>query len=111
VAVVNDDDIDAASFGYERQFDDEQLALLAADADRRVKALLAQGVPLPMSQIESHHLIGLLENFIGRDRSLGVREWHLVWLDRQLDNVEAEVRSHLISSGIFDGADDLPGFP
>jgi hypothetical protein len=115
MAVVNDADADAeldeSSCDYERTLDDEQLIALAADADRRVKALLAQGVPLPMAQIESHHLIGLLENFIGRPRSLRVREWHLLWLERQLDNVEAEVRAHLISSGIFDGADDLPGFP
>lgn len=106
-------DLDAAPNEYERTLDDEQLGALAEEVNRRVQALLAQGVPLPMQQIETHHLIGLLETLAGPVRSLRVREWHLVWLDRQLDNVEAEMRSRLISSGIFDGGgpEDLPGFP
>lgn len=109
--MVNHADIDVDPAGYERTLNDVELAEFAAELDRRVKALLAQGVPLPIAQVENHYLVGLLESLIGPTDSLRVKEWHLEWLERQLDNVEAEVRAHLISSGIFDGADDVPGFP
>lgn len=101
MAVVNERDLDADPNEYKRQLDDEQLATLAADVNRHTQALLAQGVPLPMPQIENHHVIGLLEMFIGRAKSLRVREWHLLWLARQLDEVEAQMRAHLLESSIF----------
>ena len=98
------DGIDIAPGEYERTLDNAQLVALAANIDARVQAILAQGVPLPMSQIENHHLLGLLEALIGPEESMRVREWHLTWLDRQLDNVEAQMRARLLESGIFDGA-------
>lgn len=109
--MVSEHDVDADPNGYVRRLSDDDLAMLAAEVTRRFQALLAQGVPVPVAQIENHHLLGLLEAMCGPTLSLKVREWHLSWLDRQLDEVEAQVRSHLISSGIFDGADDVPGFP
>ena len=57
-----------------------------------------------MSLIENHHVLGLVESLVGPDVSLRVREWHLTWVDRQLDNVEAQLRTRLLESGIFDGA-------
>ena len=110
--MVTETDIDADPNGYDRQLDDAQLADFATDINSRVQTLLGQGVPLPMSQIENHHLIGLIEVLVGRAKSLRVREWHLVWVDRQLDEVEGQMRAQLIKSGIFDNAPaDVPGFP
>jgi hypothetical protein len=68
--------------------------------------VLSQGVPLPMAQIENHHLIGLLECFVGPDEALRVREWHLSWVDRQLDIVETQIRRQLLESGVFSGNGD-----
>lgn len=112
MAVV-DDDLDAGPNEYVRHLDDDELLLLSVDVTRRFQALVSQGVPLPVAQIENHHLLGLLEAMVGPELSMKVREWHLLWLDRQLDNVEAQVRTQLLSSGIFDGAatEDVPGFP
>jgi len=104
VAVVDGFDVDSDPSAYTRTLDDAQLVALAANVNARVQAVLAQGVPLPMSQIETHHLLGLLEALVGPEDSLRVREWHLVWLDTQLDNVEAQMRARLLDSGIFDGA-------
>lgn len=88
-------DIEATE--YERQLDDAQLVGLALEVQGRVSALLSQGVNLPMQQIENHHLIGLLECFVGPDESLRVREWHLSWLDRKLDTIEATIRLGLMA--------------
>jgi len=85
---------------YERQLSDPELAALAIDVQSRISALLAQGVPLPMQEIENHHLIGLLECFVGREESLRVREWHLSWVDRMLDQTEAAIRMRMI--GLLD---------
>lgn len=101
--MVTDRDVDVDPNEYERQLDDTQLVLLTEDVNRRVQALLQQGVPLPMAQIENHHLIGLLEVMVGRAKSLRVKEWHLVWVDAQLDNVETEVRLRM--SGLLDGVE------
>jgi hypothetical protein len=112
MAVVNDAKAAVESSDYRRQLDDAQLVAFAAEVDRRTQALLAQGVPLPVAQIENHLLIGLLEQLVGRAKALRVREWHLTWVDRQLDEVEAVMRAQLLQSGLFGGADpDLPGFP
>jgi hypothetical protein len=83
---------------YLRKLDDKELVALAVHIQGRVSAMLAQGVPLPMQQIENHHLIGLLECFVGPEESLRVREWHLSWVDRQLDGVEATIRMRMIES-------------
>jgi hypothetical protein len=45
-----------------------------------------------------------LECLVGPEDSERVREWHLVWVEAQLDNVEAQMRARLLESGIFDGA-------
>jgi len=83
---------------YERELTDEQLLALAGNIGARVSALLSQGVNLPMQQIENHHLIGLLECFVGPDESLRVREWHLSWLDNKLDAIEAQMRLSVVES-------------
>lgn len=103
--------VDKEATEYVRTLDDTQLVGLALDVDRRTRALLAQGVPLPMQEIENHHIIGLLECFIGPEESMRVREYHLSWLDRRLDMAEAAVRMQLLNSGLFDDAADLPEFP
>lgn len=81
---------------YERTLTDAELVGLALDVQRRTAALLAQGVPLPMQEIENHHIIGLLECFIGPDQALTVREWHLTWLDRMLDKADAAIRMQVL---------------
>ncbi len=88
---------------YVRELDDKQLVGLAVDIGQRVSALQSQGLALPMAQIENHHLIGLLECFVGPAESLRVREYHLVWLDGKLDEIEAQMRMQVLA--------DLPGFP
>lgn len=92
---------------YERTLSDEQLVGFAVEIGGRVQALLQQGVPLPMQEIENHHLIGLLECFVGPEDSLRVREWHLNWLDNMLDQVEGQLRARMLT--MLDA--DLPGFP
>lgn len=88
---------------YERQLTDEQLVGLAADLQRRAIALTSSGVDLPMQQLENHHIIGLLEQFIGPEESLRVREWHLTFVDRYFDMREAEMRMRMLSV-----LDDVP---
>jgi hypothetical protein len=87
---------------YIRELSDAELVTLAGSVATRTQAFLSQGVPLPVGQIENHHLLGLLECLIGPEESLTVREWHLTWVDRQLDAVEAQVRTRLLESGVFD---------
>jgi hypothetical protein len=115
VAVVNETrPEEVGSADYSRTLDDAQLVALAQHVDRRTQAILAQGVPLPVSQIENHHLIGLLEAMVGKAKSLRVREWHLSWVDRMLDEVEATMRAQMLASGFLDqlgDSADLPGFP
>jgi hypothetical protein len=116
VAVVNEtttQEAETTSAEYVRQLDDAQLVELGEHVSRRMAALLSQGVPLPVAQIENHHLVGLLEAMVGKAKSLRVREWHFSWLDRQLDGVEATMRAQMLASGILDqlGDTDLPGFP
>jgi hypothetical protein len=96
--VVGVIEIDTEAVEYERTLTDEQLVGLSVTISQRVQALLGQGVPLPMQQIENHHLIGLLECFVGPEDSLRVREWHLNWVDRQLDAVEAQVRAQVLQT-------------
>ena len=93
---------DAEATEYVRQLDNAQLVGLLLDVNQRTQRLLAQGANLPMQQIENHHLIGLLECFVGPEESLRVREWHLTWLDRKLDDVEAAIRMQML--GLLDGA-------
>lgn len=69
-----------------------EVAALALDVQTRCNNLTAQGVPLPTDQMEHHLIIGLLEELLGPDRSLKVKEWHLSWVDNQLDKVEASLR-------------------
>ena len=64
---------------------------------QRVAAFGAQGVALPMQQIENHHLIALLECFVGPEESLRVREFHLTWLDKKLDAIDAQLRMQMLS--------------
>ena len=89
---------------YVRQLDDAQLVALAVHVQERIAALVGQGVPLPMGQIENHNLVGLLEALAGPELSLRVREWHLTWVDRQLDQAETVLRMRLLESGLLDGA-------
>lgn len=83
---------------YLRVLDDAQLVGLAGHIAARIGALLGQGVNLPMQQIENHHLIGLLECFVGPEESMRVREWHLSWLDNKLDAIEAQMRMQVFTS-------------
>lgn len=92
---------DAEATEYVRELTDEQLVGLTVMVSQRVATLLGQGVPLPMQEIENHHLIGLLECFVGPEEAMRVREWHLSWLDRRLDAVEAGLRMQLL--GMMDG--------
>lgn len=93
---------EAEATEYERVLNDTELLVLNVDIQHRISAMLGQGVPLPMQQIENHHLIGLLECFVGPEESLRVREWHLMWVDRQLDQVDAQIRAQMLTSGLFD---------
>lgn len=94
---------------YVRALNDGQLVGLALDVQRRVDGLIQQGAPMPMQEIENHHIIGLLECFVGREESLRVKEWHLSWLDRKLDQAEAAMRVHFLQA--LGDSSDLPGFP
>ena len=96
---MSDEQIDTEATEYQRNLNDSELVGLTLDIQQRIGALLSQGIPLPMQQIENHHLIGLLECFVGKEQSLRVREWHLTWVDRQLDAVEARMRLELLASG------------
>jgi hypothetical protein len=93
---------------YERELTDEQLVGLAVHVGTRVtvvSAALAQLNPpqsLPMQQIENHHPIALLECFVGPEEALRVREFHLTWVDRMLDQVEAGLRMQAFA--VLDGA-------
>ena len=100
---------DAAN-GYVRELSDLELFGLAVDVQRRVDLLMSQGAPVPLQEIENHHIIGLLECFVGPEESLRVKEWHLSWLDRKLDQAEAAMRVHFLNV-LGDEAADLPGFP
>lgn len=87
---------------YERELSDAELVVLTTSVIARTSALLSQGANLPMQTIENHHVIGLLEALLGPEESLLVKEWHLTWLDRMLDQVEGAMRAHLLATGIFD---------
>jgi hypothetical protein len=102
VAVVNENGTMTEAGDYVRELSDAELVALAQKVGQRTQALVSQGVPIPIHSVESHHLIGLLESFVGPEESLTVREWHLTWLDRQLDEVERQMRVNLIESGIFE---------
>lgn len=71
--------------------------------DDRVNRLLAQGVPLPLAQIENHYVVGLLEKLLGTEESTEVLDWHLEWVNDRLDQIEAQMRAQLLTSGLFDG--------
>ena len=73
------------------------------DTDQRVNRLLAQGVPLPVAQIENHYIVGLLEKLLGADESAEVLDWHLDWVDARLDEIENQMRLQI--SGLLDGVD------
>jgi hypothetical protein len=94
VALVNE--IEPLATEYERELSDTEVVALAVDVNRRIGTLLQQGAHMPMQEIENHHIIGLLEQFIGPDESMRVREWHLTWLDRKLDEAEAAVRVTMV---------------
>lgn len=89
---------DAEATEYVRELTDEQLVGLAVDLQCRAAALAQQGAPLPMAQLENHHLIGLLEQLVGREDALRVKEWHLMFVDRYFDQVEAELRMRMLSA-------------
>jgi hypothetical protein len=96
---------------YVRELSDVELVGLAGDLQRRAIQLAQQGIEMPMQQLENHHIIGLLEMFIGPEDALRVREWHLTFVDRYFDMREGELRMRMLS--VFDKADpaDVPGFP
>jgi hypothetical protein len=100
---------DRAANEFERSLTDTELVGLAVDVQSRVDLLIQQGAPMPMQEIENHHIIGLLECFVGPDESLRVKEWHLSWLDRKLDQAEAAMRVHFLQA--LGDPSDLPGFP
>jgi len=74
-----------------------EVAALAVAVQERINVLIGQGVPLPLAQMETHYVIGLLEELLGAERSLKVKEWHLSWVDRQLDAVEAQMRIQMLT--------------
>jgi hypothetical protein len=90
-----------ASTEYVRTMSDDKLDAFAEEMNRRIGALLSQGVPLPISEINDHYIIGLLEIFLGEAESSRVREWHLLWTEEQIDTVETELRMRMI--GMLDG--------
>jgi hypothetical protein len=102
---------EAEATEYVRQLSDPELVGLAFDLQRRAATLAQAGVPLPMQQLENHHLIGLLSVLVGPEDALRVKEWHLSFVDRYFDQIEAEQRIRMLS--VLDGqaAADLPGFP
>jgi hypothetical protein len=89
---VSDDLTNVEATEYVRELSDEQLVGLTVEIGRRITSLNERKVLLPMQQIENHHLIGLLECFVGPEDALRVREWHLTWLDRYLDAVDTQER-------------------
>jgi hypothetical protein len=96
---------DPISPTYARELTNAELAALALDVDRRMIAVQQQGAVLPLGSIENHLVIGLLERLLGEDEALTVREWHLTWLDRQLDNLEAQIRQATIANlDVLNGA-------
>lgn len=87
---------------YVRELSDDELVQLTVHLGMRVAAVSEElakiGQGLPMAQIENHHLIGLLECFVGPEEALRVREWHCTWLDRKLDAVEAGLRIQMLGA-------------
>jgi hypothetical protein len=95
--VVEDEEVTE----YVRELDDTELVAFAGEVQNRQTSLLNQGVNLPVPSIETHHLLGLLEAMAGPEVSGRVREWHLMWLDRMFDEVEAAMRVQIL--GMLDG--------
>ena len=96
--MVTPNETDTPPTEYQRELSDAELRTLAESMAERTTALLSQGVPLPVQEITNHHLIGLLECVAGPEASLRVREWHLTWVDRMLDQTEAALRAHMIGN-------------
>ncbi|HUO47997.1 MAG TPA: hypothetical protein VMU09_04105 [Acidimicrobiales bacterium] len=82
----------------DREMTAAEVAGFALDVQSRINLLIQQGVLLPLGQMENHYVIGLLEELLGAQRSLRVKEWHLSWVDRQLDTVEAQVRMQSLAN-------------
>lgn len=78
-----------------------EAATRALQTDDRTNALLSQGIPVPVTQIENHYIIGLLEKLLGPEETVEVLEWHLDWVNARYDQIEAEMRSRLLTSGVF----------
>lgn len=97
----------ASVFEYERELDDKQMVALAVDLARRGEALQSQGIFIDMVAIANHHLIGLLEFLVGEDEADRIKEWHLSFVDRHIDQQEARARAALLTrlddAGIFTG--------
>ena len=89
---------EAEATEYVRTLTDAELVGLALDLQRRAAALAQSGYPLPMQQLENHHLIGLLEHLVGREDALRVKEWHMTFVDRYFDQIEAEQRMRMLSA-------------
>ena len=95
--------------GYVRELSDDELIALTVELARRGNALVSARIPVDLAAIMHHQLVGLLEAIAGQDVAMQVREWHLTWLDRYLDSLEAQQRMAALS--IFDGADSGGGVP
>jgi hypothetical protein len=80
----------------------EKVTLRALGTDERTNRLLAQGIPVPLSQIENHYIVGLLEKILGAHRSAEVLDWHLDWVNERYDQIETQMREQLLTSGLFD---------
>jgi len=79
-----------------------KLHIRSTATDERTNRLLAQGVPVPLPQIENHLIVGLLEKLLGQDAADEVMEWHLDWVNERYDQIEAQMREQLLTSGLFD---------
>ena len=78
-----------------------EVASRSLQTDDRTNALLAQGIPVPVAQIENHYIVGLLEKLLGPEESTEVLDWHLEWVNERYDAIEAKMREQLLSSGLF----------
>lgn len=94
-------ELDAEASQHVRELSDTELAALTVDVYRRMAALDSQGIPIPLEQISNHYVVGLLEALVGPDEALRVREWHLTWMDKKFDMLEAALRMRML--GILDG--------
>jgi hypothetical protein len=74
---------------------------LEAECASRVQALAQQGAMIP--GIGTRLIIELLSELLTVNQEAVAKERWLEWLTEQLDNAEAQVRQHLLASGLIGG--------